>query len=95
MAFIIGTCQIELHLPGCQSLKDKRRILRSLIERLQNRFNASVAEIEHQDLWQRARVGLAVVSTSQPLIDRTLTQIVAHVENHPGVDLLDYYTEVL
>ena len=55
----------ELHLSGCQSLKDKRRIMKSLKDRLHNRFNVSVAETDYQDLWQRAELSCCVVATDK------------------------------
>ena len=54
--------RVELDLEGCQSLKDKRQILRSLIDRARTRFQVSIAEVEDQDLWNRAVLGLAYVS---------------------------------
>ena len=56
---VVGIVRFELHLPGAQSLKDKRQVVRSLKERLRERVHASVAEVEFQDLWQRAAIGLA------------------------------------
>ena len=56
-----GIVRVELHLPAAQSLKDKRQVVRSLKDRLRERVGASVAEVEFQDLWQRAAIGLAVV----------------------------------
>ena len=62
---IVGVTVWELHLPACQSLKDKRTIVKSLKDRMHNRFNVSVAETGHQDLWQRAELTAAVVSTDR------------------------------
>ena len=59
---VIGLLSIELHLPGARSLKDKRMVLRSVKDRLK-KFNVSVSETEHQDLWQRAELGVVTVST--------------------------------
>ncbi|MFQ6046705.1 MAG: DUF503 domain-containing protein, partial [Gemmatimonadales bacterium] len=59
---IVGTITWELHLNGCRSLKDKRRILKSLKDRLHQRFNVSVAETGHHDLWQRAELSCCVVA---------------------------------
>ena len=59
---VIGCCEIEIHLPACGSLKEKRRVLSSLRDRLRRRHNISFAEVAHQDLWQRA--GLAVVAVA-------------------------------
>jgi len=55
----------ELHLSGCQSLKDKRRVLKSLKDRLHNKFNLSVAETGHHDLWQRAELTCCIVATER------------------------------
>lgn len=59
---VIGVATWELHLDGCQSLKDKRRVLKSLKDRLHRRFNVSVAETDHHDLWQRAELACGVVA---------------------------------
>ncbi len=56
--------RIELSLEGCQSLKDKRQVLRSLVERARTRFQVSIAEVEDQDLWNHAVLGLAYISGS-------------------------------
>jgi uncharacterized protein YlxP (DUF503 family) len=58
---IVGIALIELHIPGSSSLKAKRSVLNRIKERVKNRFNASVAEVDYQDLWQRAAIGVAVV----------------------------------
>ncbi len=62
---IVGVLTWELHLDGCRSLKEKRRILKSLKDRLHNRFNVSVAETAFQDLWQRAELTCCVVATDR------------------------------
>src|SRR5205814_3566229 len=62
---IVGVMTWELHLAGCQSLKDKRHILKSLKDRLHNRFNVSAAETAHHDVWQRAELTVCVVSTDR------------------------------
>lgn len=59
---VVGVARWELHLGDCQSLKDKRRIVKSLKDRLTSRFAVSAAEVEHQELWQRAALAAAVVS---------------------------------
>jgi uncharacterized protein YlxP (DUF503 family) len=58
---VVGIVRIELFIPGAQSLKDKRQVVRSLKDRLRERVHAAVAEVDHQDLWQRAALGVAVV----------------------------------
>ena len=65
----------EMHLPACQSLKDKRHVLKSLKDRLHNRFNVSAAETDHQDLWQRAELTVGVVSTDRGYAERVLREV--------------------
>ncbi|MDO8357540.1 MAG: DUF503 domain-containing protein [Nitrospirota bacterium] len=62
MGIIVGLCTVELFIPGSQSLKDKRQVLLSLKDRLREKFNLSVAEVDGQDLWQKAVLGLACVA---------------------------------
>jgi uncharacterized protein YlxP (DUF503 family) len=69
---VVGVVTWDLHLEGCASLKDKRRILKSLKDRLHHRFNVSVAETAHHDLWQRGELTCAVVATDRRQADAVL-----------------------
>ncbi|MEA2507317.1 MAG: uncharacterized protein QOH48_1935 [Actinomycetota bacterium] len=60
----IAIARFEFFIPASRSLKDKRRVLRSVIQTIRNRFNVSIAEVEYQDLWQRAAVGVSCVADS-------------------------------
>jgi uncharacterized protein YlxP (DUF503 family) len=62
---VVAVRSWELHLAGCQSLKDKRRVVKSLKDRLHHRFNVSAAEVDHQDSWQRAALACSVVTTDR------------------------------
>ena len=77
----VGVMTVSMHLPGVASLKDKRHILKSVIGRLQSRFNVSVAEVEHQDSHTSAVLGLAVVSNERAFIDQQLDAILTFVRN--------------
>jgi uncharacterized protein YlxP (DUF503 family) len=70
-----------MHLPGVASLKDKRHIVKSVIGRLQSRFNVSVSEVEHQDSHTSAVLGLAVVSNERAFIDQQLNAILSFLRN--------------
>ncbi len=59
----------DLHMPGCHSLKDKRKIVKSLKEKLKARFNVSVAEVDHHDLWQRTTIAIARVAPDRKNLD--------------------------
>jgi len=91
----LGTATIDIYLPGCRSLKEKRGLLKKLISRLQRDFNVSVAEVEKQDLHQSARLGVAVVSTDRAFANRILSKVVERVERDPFCQLQDYSLELL
>jgi hypothetical protein len=82
---IVGLLSVELHIPHAQSLKDKRMVLRSVKDRLK-KFNVAVAEVEHQDLWQRAGLGIVAISTTTQHVDRELAAVVDEIERvEPGL----------
>lgn len=85
----------ELHLPACQSLKDKRAILKSLKDRMHNRFNVSVGETAHQDLWQRAELAAAVVSTDRRHAENVLREADHMVAGADGARIVDTSTSFL
>ncbi len=92
----VSMCQIELRLPENHSLKGKRQVIKSMITRLQNKFNVSVAEVDHQDLWQLATLGVACVSNHRRHADETLANVVKFVIQHyPDVELLSSEIETL
>ncbi len=92
----IGLCTIELRLPGNGSLKGKRSILKSITTRVSRTYNVSIAEVEAQDLWQRAVLGVACVSPSASYAHGQLERVVQWIEvNRPDVELLEYRIEFL
>jgi len=84
---IVGVARITLTLPAAQSLKDKRSVIKSLLARLQNRFNVSASEVEAQDRWGIAVVGLTCASTSAGHADEMLAAAIRFVEANGA----DYY----
>jgi uncharacterized protein YlxP (DUF503 family) len=76
----IGLLILEIHLPASSSLKDKRQALQSLQRRLRNRFNLSIAEVDHQELWQRATLAVVSVSGRREILDRLFDKIVSETE---------------
>ena len=80
---------------GCQSLKDKRRVVKSLKDRLHNRFNVSAAETEHHDLWQRAELTACVVSTERGHAEQVLREADRLVAEEPAARVIDTSTSFL
>jgi uncharacterized protein YlxP (DUF503 family) len=90
----VGYARFDLRLPASSSLKDKRSVIRGLTTRLHQRFGCAVGEVEHQDLRQRAGLAVAVVAGTSYHAKRVLHEVGRHVETHPGVELLDIFTDV-
>ena len=80
---VVGVVTWELEVFGCQSLKQKRSVVRSLKERLRNRFNVAVAETGHYDLWQRAEITACAVSNEAGLVDSVLDNADRFVNSDP------------
>lgn len=91
----VGLVTLELHLVQARSLKDKRQVLERLKNRLRARFNVSVAELDHQELWQRATVGIVSISNTQAHLAQTLEAVAAEAERILGDDLTETHIEFL
>ena len=86
---VVGLLTLEIHLPYAHSLKDKRQRLRMLKDVLRRRFNVAVAELDHQELWQRATVGVVTLSNDRTHLDRQLDAVRAESEKLLGGDLVE------
>jgi len=92
----VGICKIKLRLPENLSLKGKRRVLKSITARLKNKFNVSVAEVDDQDLWQLATLGICCVSNNKRYTNEVLSKVVNFiVDGQFGVEILDHEIEIL
>jgi len=92
----VGACRISLRLPGAASLKDKRQIVKSITQRVRNKYNVSVAEIDDNDRWQIASLGICVVSNSGRHANEVLSKVVRFIEeSRPDLEVLDYGVEVM
>lgn len=76
----IGLLQLDLHIPYAHSLKEKRMAIRRLKDRLRNRFNVSVSELDHQELWQRAGVGIVSIGPNHAYLEQQLNRALQEVE---------------
>lgn len=80
--------EFDLRLPGCRSLKDKRAVLRPIVDGLRNRHPVSVAETDHQELWQRGAIGVAVVSETPGHAQAMMDDAERFVWSFPEVEVL-------
>jgi uncharacterized protein YlxP (DUF503 family) len=92
---IVGAAVIEIHIHGSQSLKEKRGVVRSIIRRVRNRFNLSVAEVGGQDTWQRAVLGLAAAGGDAVPIRTVLERALEFIENLHLAEVLSTDVELV
>lgn len=95
MGVTIGVLSMDLLVPGARSLKDKRRVVKSLKQRIRNRYNCSVAETDFKDTWGRARIVACVVSDDSRFANAQLNEIARFAANDNGAELLDYRIEMM
>ena len=91
----VGICRVDLHIASVQSLKQKRGIVKSIKARLSNKFNISVAEVDHLDKWQRAALGVAVVGSDTAAIDRTFSYIENFISQDFRVQIIGWDKRVV
>jgi uncharacterized protein YlxP (DUF503 family) len=91
---IIVAAMITLVIPENDSLKGKRRVVKSLIEKVRHKFDAAVAEVGDNDLWQKARIGVALVGNDSHLLEARLQQIMKFVENQHLAEIIDSQVEL-
>lgn len=92
----IGVLTLQLQLPGCKSLKEKRSRLKPLIARLHREFNISVAELSHQDVWDEATIGCAMISNDYQFSESSLQTVVHWLnKNWRDVSLVDDHIEII
>lgn len=92
----VGVCRLTLRIESSSSLKDKRQVVRSLVERLRRSHNVAVAEVESLDTWRTAVLGLVVVSNQAGHADQQLARVIEHIETtRLDADVVDRQVEII
>ncbi|MGB9625606.1 MAG: DUF503 domain-containing protein [Phycisphaerae bacterium] len=92
---VVGVLTVRLAIYEAESLKDKRRVIKSVKDRLAHRFNVSVAEVDELDSWQRAELGVAMVANDGRFVESCLHKIVDVLRGERSASLVDYHVELL
>jgi uncharacterized protein YlxP (DUF503 family) len=92
---VVGVAKLSLRLPGNKSLKGKRKVIKSLCERLRQRFNLAVAETDAQDLWQTGELGLVAIGNQAGYIDSKLDKAINFVEDMQVAEIVDIQRELI
>ncbi len=83
---MIGYLECDCMIYDAQSLKEKRAVLKRVMTRLKQRFNISIAEIDHQDVWQRTKVGIVSVSSSKSITEKELQKVLDYLDSFPEIE---------
>lgn len=92
---VVAVCRISLHLHGVSSLKEKRQLLKKIIERTKNRFNVSAAEVGSNDMWQKGEVGLSVIGNDASFVNSVMDTIINYIEDMHLAEIIESDLEVI
>ena len=95
MAVTVAVSSFELHLPSCRSLKEKRQVVKSLVDRLHHRYRLSIAETDFHDLHQRAEISLAAVARDEAALEKMLDEVHGIVDSLPEAFLTRWEPQLL
>lgn len=85
---LVALCSFDLRIPGCSSLKEKRHVLKTLLASLRSKYNVSVAEVGHQDLWQRSTIAVSAVAGEGYHLRRVMHEVERHIDTFRSVEVL-------
>lgn len=85
---------IDLFIPGCSSLKEKRFVLKSIKTRIRQRFNVAVSEVDFQDKWQRCRLGVVTVGPDKTFVDASCDKVIRLLQREHRIEILDIMQEL-
>ncbi|TMK86365.1 MAG: DUF503 domain-containing protein [Actinobacteria bacterium] len=86
---LVALCRFDLRIPGMASLKEKRHVVKTLTGSLRQRFNVAVAEVDHQDLWQRAAIAVSAVAGDGYHLKRVMHEVERHIDRWDEVEIID------
>ena len=88
--FFVGRCELDLHVENCHSLKEKRRVVKSLKDKLRNNYNVAVCEFGDLSLWQRAQLGIVLCGNDKSVVDSKMKTVIDFFDRNHSVSLLDF-----
>lgn len=91
---VIGVMELEIFINDANSLKEKRRHIKSLIEKTKHKFNISIAEVDYNDLWQKSMIGISEVSNNREIIEKTFDKIIYFIDNYTDIEILNINREI-
>ena len=95
MQLIVGLLTLDLFLPNSSSLKEKRLVIKSIKDKVRNKFNVSIAEVDHQDKWQRARLGVVQVGNDYVFIEKNMNAVFKLIESNGTAEITQHSLEYI
>ncbi|TYT22534.1 DUF503 domain-containing protein [Dictyoglomus thermophilum] len=92
---LIGVCRVIISIPESFSLKEKRKVKRSIVDKVRSKFNVSIAEVESQEIWNELVLGISIVSTESKYIYEVMSEIIKLIEEQKDTELIDYEIDIL
>jgi len=92
---VIGVCRLHLRIPENHSLKEKRHVIRKLIDRVRHRFNVAISEVDDNDLWQRAQIGFCTVGNDRRFVSSSLDKIIDFIEKMYLAEVIEKEMEII
>ncbi len=93
---VVGLIRFEIYIHASRSLKDKRRVVKSLVEKVRSEFqNFSVSEVGSNDLWKRSEIGVATVSNDAQLVNSNLDRVLSYVKNRGSYEIISSNIELI
>lgn len=92
---VVGILKITLIIPGNSSLKGKRKVIKSLLDKLRSKFNLAAAEVEHNDLWQKAGLGLTLVGNDRRFINSSMDKVLDFIYRTSEAEIVDSDSEII
>jgi len=92
---IIGFLRVRVHIPLCNSLKEKRSVIKKHLHRLRKNYNIGISEIDDLDLWQSCQIGVVTIGSLKESIDKTLRAVLKDLETSSDIQVMDFKTEYI
>lgn len=92
---IIGICTCEIFIFNANSLKSKRSVVKSIIEKSKNRFNISIAEVGENDKWQKSIIAFSIISNDQKIVEETIEKVINFFDSYSEIEIIKIKREIL
>jgi len=95
LAMVTGACRVEMIIYEAFSLKDKRRVIKSILDKVRNKYNVSAAEIDQNDKWRTSVIGICTVSNNTVQVEKVLASVISFIERDVRVEITGYHIDII